>query len=232
MLQQLHSRDSTRPVETRDDDPRFGRSSAYTGPLSPSGMRRRSSAGARCAKRPERAAARRWSSAAPASSQSRCRCAQCPRRPVALRRGAHPSRWRASLPSRTSRSRRGGPAGLKLAATRCAVRVGPLPRVDPVAGRAAAGRVGQPRYWPISPTWIIYGRFQAASLHQHLRYASNSGTATGMSKEEAVLHGLLEAVERDSFSFALLETQQAAFQGQRTASSGQRTCSSGGTAAG
>ncbi|GIH74731.1 YcaO-like family protein [Planobispora longispora] len=38
----------------------------------------------------------------------------------------------------------------------------------------------------------------------YLRYAYDSGTATGMSEPEALLHGLLEAVERDALSHALL----------------------------
>ncbi len=39
----------------------------------------------------------------------------------------------------------------------------------------------------------------------YLRYAYDSGTATGVTENEAVLHGLLEVVERDALSHALLD---------------------------
>ncbi|WP_433239632.1 YcaO-like family protein [Streptosporangium sp. CA-135522] len=39
----------------------------------------------------------------------------------------------------------------------------------------------------------------------YLRYAYDSGTATGVTEPEAVLHGLLEVVERDALSHALLD---------------------------
>ncbi|WKC46929.1 YcaO-like family protein [Pseudomonas veronii] len=38
------------------------------------------------------------------------------------------------------------------------------------------------------------------------RYSTNSGTASGTNKSEALLHGLLEVVERDSIGIALLAT--------------------------
>ncbi|NWD64010.1 YcaO-like family protein [Pseudomonas sp. IPO3774] len=38
------------------------------------------------------------------------------------------------------------------------------------------------------------------------RYSTNSGTASGVSKSEAILHGLLELIERDALSTKLLRT--------------------------
>ncbi len=38
------------------------------------------------------------------------------------------------------------------------------------------------------------------------RYSTNSGTASGVTRDEAVLHGLLETVERDAISIELLRT--------------------------
>ncbi|MFC9897692.1 YcaO-like family protein [Nocardia sp. NPDC127579] len=40
--------------------------------------------------------------------------------------------------------------------------------------------------------------------HPYLRYSTNFGTAAGMSESEAILHALLEVVEGDAFSLALL----------------------------
>jgi ribosomal protein S12 methylthiotransferase accessory factor len=39
----------------------------------------------------------------------------------------------------------------------------------------------------------------------YLRYAFDNGTATGVSRAEALLHGLLEVIERDALSHALLD---------------------------
>jgi ribosomal protein S12 methylthiotransferase accessory factor len=39
----------------------------------------------------------------------------------------------------------------------------------------------------------------------YLRYATNSGTASGMSPADATLHGLLEVIERDAVSLALID---------------------------
>lgn len=45
-----------------------------------------------------------------------------------------------------------------------------------------------------------HARFEAYG-----RYSSNSGTASGATEEDALLHALLEAIERDAMSLALLE---------------------------
>lgn len=44
-----------------------------------------------------------------------------------------------------------------------------------------------------------------ARFEDYGRYSSNSGTASGATEEDALLHALLETIERDAFSLALLE---------------------------
>jgi ribosomal protein S12 methylthiotransferase accessory factor len=45
---------------------------------------------------------------------------------------------------------------------------------------------------------------RALSEHRLLRYATNSGTAAGLTNADAILHGLLETIERDAIGVELL----------------------------
>lgn len=67
------------------------------------------------------------------------------------------------------------------------------------------GTEGYPAFLkcPWYPAGPLAGDDQA--YEPYLRYATNSGTAAGMSPPEALLHALPELVERDAFSHALLD---------------------------
>jgi ribosomal protein S12 methylthiotransferase accessory factor len=81
-------------------------------------------------------------------------------------------------------------------------RVGCL-RFDPLSG--GTGEVWYPAFvkcpWyqqlPIPGDNMEYGPY--------LRYASNNGTAAGISEAESLLHGLMELIERDALSIAFLD---------------------------
>lgn len=83
-----------------------------------------------------------------------------------------------------------------------------------------ASRIGCFRYDPLfgasQPLWYPgFARFpwypscpipgDDGSYAPYLRYATNFGTAAGVSGSEAALHALMEAVEGDAFSLALLD---------------------------
>jgi ribosomal protein S12 methylthiotransferase accessory factor len=86
-----------------------------------------------------------------------------------------------------------------------------LPCVDfwPVAGKKAA-----PLSVPVGTflPWYVENRSESTRLQLGdsfdysllWRYCSNSGTALGVGREEALLHGVNEVVERDAFSLFLL----------------------------
>lgn len=55
--------------------------------------------------------------------------------------------------------------------------------------------------------WYLQHRLTGDNLEctPYLRYATNFGTATGVSRAESLVHALMEAIEGDSFSLALID---------------------------
>ncbi|GAA3116847.1 YcaO-like family protein [Planomonospora alba] len=76
-------------------------------------------------------------------------------------------------------------------------------RFDPVHGDA------DPLWYPGFARFPWYLQYpvvdDGTGYHAYLRYATNFGTAAGTSEPEALLHALLEAVEGDALSHALLD---------------------------
>lgn len=64
------------------------------------------------------------------------------------------------------------------------------------------------------PAFLTHPKFKSKNEAENVflnrtrlrRYSSNSGTASGVSKNEAILHGLMELIERDALSTLLLRT--------------------------
>ena len=121
-----------------------------------------------------------------------------------------------------------GPAGFDPAAVEMAtpaeIAAGPL-RDDPCAvllARMPAERLACHRYLPLrggrealmplflsAPWYVDAGRLRelagdACDYGQLMRYSCNSGSAVGVTAEEALLHALNEVIERDAFSLLLV----------------------------
>jgi ribosomal protein S12 methylthiotransferase accessory factor len=63
-------------------------------------------------------------------------------------------------------------------------------------------------YFLTNPFWESTSEVERNSINSYslMRYSSNSGTASGLSKDEAMLHALLESIERDAIGIELLST--------------------------
>lgn len=59
-----------------------------------------------------------------------------------------------------------------------------------------------------NPFWKPTSELEYKSITSYslMRYSSNSGTASGLTKDEAILHALLECIERDAIGIELLRT--------------------------
>jgi ribosomal protein S12 methylthiotransferase accessory factor len=59
-----------------------------------------------------------------------------------------------------------------------------------------------------NPFWKPTSEIESKSINSYslMRYSSNSGTAAGLTKDEAILHALLESIERDAIGIELLRT--------------------------
>ncbi|WP_143591328.1 YcaO-like family protein [Thermoactinospora rubra] len=75
-------------------------------------------------------------------------------------------------------------------------------RFDPISGG------GDPIWYPAFARFPWYPQYPVEDDHPryrpYLRYATNFGTAAGISEQEALVHALMEAVEGDAFSMALM----------------------------